>query len=95
MNQTLLQIDFDFPAYKLGMLCFVTAFVIAMLLVPLLIKVVTHFKLYDHPDLRKEHNMPIPTMGGIAVGFGMLGACLLWFRFHYCCFYCWNNGRPE
>jgi UDP-N-acetylmuramyl pentapeptide phosphotransferase/UDP-N-acetylglucosamine-1-phosphate transferase len=81
MNQTLLQIDFDFPAYKLGMLCFVTAFVIAMLLVPLLIKVVTHFKLYDHPDLRKEHNMPIPTMGGIAVGFGMLGACLLWFRF--------------
>jgi UDP-GlcNAc:undecaprenyl-phosphate GlcNAc-1-phosphate transferase len=79
--QTLLQIDFDFRSYKLGMLCFVTAFVIAMLLVPPLIKLIIRFKLYDHPDLRKEHNMPIPTMGGIAVCAGMIVSCLLWFRF--------------
>ena len=79
--QSLLQIDFDFRSYKVGMLCFVTAFVIAMLLIPPLIKLIIRFKLYDHPDLRKEHNMPIPTMGGIAVCAGMIVACLLWFQF--------------
>jgi len=63
------------------MLCFVTAFVIAMLLIPPLIKLIVRFKLYDQPGLRKEHNMPIPTMGGIAVCLGMLVALLLWFRF--------------
>lgn len=81
MNQTLLQIDFDFHAYKAGMLCFVTAFVIAMLLVPLLIKLVNRFKLFDQPGLRKNHDTPIPTMGGIAVCIGMITACLLWFQF--------------
>ena len=81
MNQTLLQIDLDFHAYKVGMLCFVTAFVIAMLLIPPLIKIVTRYKLYDHPDLRKEHILPIPTMGGIAVCSGMAIACFLWFNF--------------
>src|SRR5215216_3986365 len=79
--QTLLQIDFDFSSYKVGMLCFVTAFVIAMLLIPPLIKLIVRFKLYDHPDLRKEHNIPIPTMGGIAVCAGMIVSCLLWFHF--------------
>jgi UDP-GlcNAc:undecaprenyl-phosphate/decaprenyl-phosphate GlcNAc-1-phosphate transferase len=81
MNHTLLQIDFDFRAYKIGMLCFVTAFVVAMLLIPPLIKMIIRFKLYDQPGLRKEHNLPIPTMGGIAVCVGMLIACLLWFQF--------------
>lgn len=81
MTQTLLQIDLDFHAYKLGMLCFVTAFVIAMLLIPLLIKIVTRYKLYDHPDLRKEHILPIPTMGGIAVCLAMAVSCFLWFNF--------------
>jgi UDP-GlcNAc:undecaprenyl-phosphate/decaprenyl-phosphate GlcNAc-1-phosphate transferase len=79
--QTLLQIDYDFGSYKVGMLCFVTAFVIAILLIPPLIKLIVRFKLYDHPDLRKEHSMPIPTMGGIAVCAGMIISCLLWFRF--------------
>jgi UDP-N-acetylmuramyl pentapeptide phosphotransferase/UDP-N-acetylglucosamine-1-phosphate transferase len=81
MNPTLLQIDFDFHSYKIGMLCFVTAFVIAMLLIPPLIKLIVRFKLYDHPGSRKEHNLPIPTMGGIAVCVGMLVTCLLWFQF--------------
>jgi UDP-N-acetylmuramyl pentapeptide phosphotransferase/UDP-N-acetylglucosamine-1-phosphate transferase len=81
MNHALLQIDFDFHSYKIGMLCFVTAFVIAMLLIPPLIKLIIRFNLYDQPDIRKEHNLPIPTMGGIAVCVGMLMACLLWFQF--------------
>ena len=33
------------------------------------------------PDKRKEHNTPIPTMGGLASGAGMAIACLFWFRF--------------
>ena len=63
------------------MLCFVTAFVIAMLLIPPLIFIINRFKLYDVPDLRKEHSLPIPTMGGIAVCISMAVACMLWFRF--------------
>lgn len=81
MNLTLLQIDIDFRTYRVGMLCFVTAFVLAMLLIPPLIKLITRFKLYDVPDLRKEHVMPIPTMGGIAVCLAMMITCLLWFKF--------------
>lgn len=63
------------------MLCFVTAFVIAMLLIPPLISLINRFQLYDVPDLRKEHRIPVPTMGGIAVCIAMMISCLLWFRF--------------
>jgi len=79
MNQTLL--DINLQTYRMGMLCFVTAFVIAMLLIPPLIYVINRFKLYDVPDLRKEHSIPVPTMGGIAVCIAMMIACALWFRF--------------
>lgn len=81
MNQTLLQMDFDFHVYRIGMLGFVTAFVMAMLLIPPLIKLINRFHLYDIPDLRKEHSTPIPTMGGIAVCLAMALSCLLWFNF--------------
>ncbi len=81
MHQTLLQLNLDFHLYRVGMLCFVTAFVIAMLLIPPLIYIIKHFKLYDVPDLRKEHSSPIPTMGGIAVCISMAMACMLWFHF--------------
>jgi UDP-N-acetylmuramyl pentapeptide phosphotransferase/UDP-N-acetylglucosamine-1-phosphate transferase len=62
MLHTLLQIDLNFHSFRVGMLCFVTAFVIAMLLIPPLIFIINRFKLYDVPDLRKEHSLPIPTM---------------------------------
>lgn len=79
MNPPLLQMDFH--VYRIGMLGFVTAFVTAMLLIPPLIKLINRFKLHDIPDLRKEHSMPIPTMGGIAVCLAMTTSCLLWFNF--------------
>lgn len=78
---TLLQIDFSFLSYKSGILAFVTAFVVAMIVMPPLIKAINKFKLFDVPDVRKEHHAPIPTMGGIASGVGMLVACIFWFRF--------------
>lgn len=77
----LLQIDLSFSAYKFGVLAFVTAFVVAMIVMPPLIKIIHRFKLFDVPDLRKEHSTPIPTMGGIASCMGMAVACMLWFQF--------------
>lgn len=81
MYRFLLQVDLNFTNYKFGILAFVTAFVVAMMVMPPLIKIIHRLKLFDVPDKRKEHNTPIPTMGGIASGVGMAFACILWFSF--------------
>lgn len=81
MQQILLQIGSHFGDFTYGALAFVTAFIIAMIVMPPLIKIIYRFQLFDLPDLRKEHQMPVPTMGGIASCLGMLLACLLWFHF--------------
>lgn len=78
---TLLQAGIHLKEYKGGILCLVTAFVAAMLVMPPLIKLINKFRLYDVPNLRKEHRLPVPTMGGIAVCAGMAVACGLWFPF--------------
>lgn len=78
---SLLQIDLSFSAYKFGILAFVTAFVVAMVVMPPLIRIIYRFQLFDVPDVRKEHAAPIPTMGGIASTLGMAVACLFWFQF--------------
>lgn len=78
---TLLQIDLSFSAYKFGILAFVTAFVVAMIVMPPLIRIIYRFKLFDLPDGRKEHVAPVPTMGGIASITGMAIGCMLWFQF--------------
>jgi UDP-N-acetylmuramyl pentapeptide phosphotransferase/UDP-N-acetylglucosamine-1-phosphate transferase len=75
------QIDLNFSAFKFSLLAFITAFIVAMLVMPPLIKVVNRFHFFDVPDDRKEHSMPIPTMGGIASFAGLLVASLLWYRF--------------
>ncbi len=76
-----LQINPSFSQFKFGILCFVTAFVVAMIFMPPLIKLINRFKFYDLPDERKAHSLPVPTMGGIAVCAGMAVACMLWFNF--------------
>lgn len=81
MLQTLLQIDLHFIDFKFAVLAFVTAFIVALLTMPPLIKIIHRFQLFDVPDVRKEHITPIPTMGGIASCTGMTIACILWFRF--------------
>jgi UDP-GlcNAc:undecaprenyl-phosphate GlcNAc-1-phosphate transferase len=78
---TLLQIDLSFIAFKFGILAFVTAFVVSMIVMPPLIRIIYKFKLFDVPDRRKEHIAPIPTMGGIASITGMAIGCALWFQF--------------
>jgi UDP-GlcNAc:undecaprenyl-phosphate/decaprenyl-phosphate GlcNAc-1-phosphate transferase len=58
-----------------------TAFVVAMVCIPPLIRLVNKYGLYDHPDCRKEHSIPTPTLGGIAIVAGMLAALTLWYPF--------------
>ncbi len=81
MLKLLLQVDLEYAQFKLGTLAFLTAFVVAMIVMPFLIKIINRFKLFDHPDLRKEHTTPIPTMGGLASGLGMFVGAALWFQF--------------
>jgi UDP-N-acetylmuramyl pentapeptide phosphotransferase/UDP-N-acetylglucosamine-1-phosphate transferase len=77
----LLQIQLHFLDYKLALLCLVTAFVVTLLAIPPIINLIKKYKLYDMPSSRKEHVLPIPTMGGIAIVGGMITSLLLWFPF--------------
>ena len=76
----LLQIQMRFTDFRFGFSAFITAFIVAMIVMPVLIKIIQRFSLFDVPDNRKEHASPIPTMGGIATCIGMAVACLLWFK---------------
>jgi len=78
---SLLQIQLHFLDYKFALLCLVSAFVVTLLAIPPTINLIKRFKLYDIPNGRKEHTMPIPTLGGIAIVAGMITSLLLWFPF--------------
>lgn len=53
---------------------FLTAFVITLLLTPIVRRVAVAAEVIDRPDqVRKEHAYPIAYLGGIAVFFGVLG----------------------
>jgi UDP-GlcNAc:undecaprenyl-phosphate/decaprenyl-phosphate GlcNAc-1-phosphate transferase len=80
-HQFLLDLTF-FVGYKPAMLCFISAFVVALLVIPPVISFIKRNKLLDKPNARKEHTVPVPTMGGIAIAIGMLVALALWFPFH-------------
>lgn len=77
----LLQIELNFADYKFALICFITAFVIAMVSIPPVIMLVNKYRLHDIPDVRKEHSMPTPTLGGIAIMAGMIGSLMVWFPF--------------
>jgi UDP-GlcNAc:undecaprenyl-phosphate GlcNAc-1-phosphate transferase len=75
----LLQIDLNFSDYKFALLCFITAFVVAMVSIPPVIMFVNKFRLFDIPDERKEHRLPTPTLGGVAIMMGMGVSLFFWF----------------
>ncbi|MFI5129613.1 MAG: glycosyltransferase family 4 protein [Chitinophagales bacterium] len=79
----LLQVNLQFQDYKFAILCFITAFVVTMLCIPVIIKLAKKYNLYDMPSERKEHLFPIPTMGGIAVVAGMMTALFMWLPARY------------
>ncbi len=77
----LLQLDLLFSDYKFALLCFITAFVVTLITIPPIISLIRKYRLYDVPNARKEHSLPIPTMGGIAIVGGMMLSLVLWFPF--------------
>lgn len=77
----LLQITLQFHDYKYALFCFFTAFVVTLFIIPVLIRFVNKYKLYDKPTERKEHRLPVPTLGGVAVMAGFAFSILLWFPF--------------
>lgn len=79
----LLQIHLHFHDYKFAVLCFITAFVVTLLVIPPIIALIKKYKLYDVPNERKEHTVPVPTMGGVAIFAGMATALILWLPFHW------------
>ena len=78
----LLQINLQFHDYKYALLCLITAFVVTLITIPPIISLIKKHQLYDIPDARKEHTIPVPTMGGIAIIAGMMAALFLWFPFY-------------
>ena len=77
----LLQINLPFSDYRFALLCFITAFVVTLISIPPIIALIRRYRLYDIPDPRKEHESPIPTMGGIAILAGLMTSLSLWFPF--------------
>jgi len=77
----LLQLDLYFGNYKFALLCFITAFVVTLITIPPIISLIKKHNLYDKPNARKVHTVPIPTMGGIAIVAGMMMGLFLWFPF--------------
>jgi len=56
-------------------------FLLTMLLMPIGIKVLTHFEIMDIPDSRKVHKTPIPSTGGIIFFITFFFSILVFFYF--------------
>jgi UDP-GlcNAc:undecaprenyl-phosphate GlcNAc-1-phosphate transferase len=54
------------------MLIFIVALIVCALLILLLRKVAEEWGMLDHPDARKRHACPIPTVGGLAMFIAVL-----------------------
>ena len=77
----LLQNTLQLSDFKFALLCLISAFVVTLLTIPPIIHILNRYNLHDLPNDRKEHSIPVPTMGGIAIVAGMVTALLLWFPF--------------
>lgn len=57
------------------------AFMITFAAIPIIIQVATTKKLFDHPDERKIHMLPIPSLGGLGIFAGFVLASLFTISF--------------
>ncbi|HEX5667999.1 MAG TPA: MraY family glycosyltransferase [Chitinophagaceae bacterium] len=57
------------------------AFVITFAAIPIIIQVANTKKLFDHPDERKIHILPIPSLGGLGIFAGFVLASLFTISF--------------
>jgi UDP-GlcNAc:undecaprenyl-phosphate GlcNAc-1-phosphate transferase len=56
---------------------FILAMVVTMAALPLLVRIANKWLIVDQPGARKVHALPIPRVGGLAMGCGVLVAGLL------------------
>lgn len=82
-HSVLLQIHLNLSEFKFDLLGFLTAFVASFIMIPFLIRILKRFSIYDIPALRKEHSLPVPTMGGVAIVTGLLISAFLWLPFFH------------
>lgn len=52
----------------------VVAFIVTLLVYPLVLKFAVRHNIYDNPDARKLQRQPVPVMGGVAVWIGVMVA---------------------
>src|SRR4030095_8241392 len=53
------------------------SFIITLLAIPIVLQIAEQKKLFDVPDERKVHKMPVPSLGGVGIFGGFLLASLL------------------
>jgi len=58
------------------------AFIITFAAIPIIIQVANAKQLFDHPDERKIHSLPIPSLGGLGIFAGFILSCLLTITFY-------------
>ncbi len=55
----------------------IIAFIISFYAIPIIIQLAEEAQLYDHPDERKVHKKPIPSLGGLGIFIGFMMGLLL------------------
>jgi UDP-N-acetylmuramyl pentapeptide phosphotransferase/UDP-N-acetylglucosamine-1-phosphate transferase len=53
------------------------SFIITFLAIPIVLQIAEEKKLFDVPDERKIHKVPVPSLGGVGIFGGFLLASLL------------------
>jgi UDP-N-acetylmuramyl pentapeptide phosphotransferase/UDP-N-acetylglucosamine-1-phosphate transferase len=66
---------------------FITAFALAFMLLPIIIKVLTRMQILDVGGRRKIHKGFIPSMGGTAIFVGFIVSVVFWIPFSYLLIY--------
>jgi len=61
---------------KKDIFAFFLALIISALLTPLIRYLAIKYKIFDKPDYRKMHKVPVPQLGGIAIFIGFVGSLL-------------------
>ena len=59
----------------------VAALIIALMSMPLIIKLAHRYQAFDHPEDRKLHEVPMPTLGGISFSLALI--CIMLFLLEY------------
>lgn len=53
--------------------------------IPVIIRAAKWRKLYDHPNERKVHTVPIPSLGGMGIFIGFMLGLLFMAAYYRCC----------